>query len=138
MVAGALKRALRPETHGDSNGVPRLRVRARSGRWLTLHASLGEPANGQPGQAVIVIEPTRAEEVAWLNVAAYGLSPREEEVVKFVARGLSTAQISQTLFISEYTVQNHLSNVFEKVGLRSRRELVKRLFLDNLYPPLSG
>ncbi len=73
-----------------------------------------------------------------MNVAAYGLSPREEEVIRLVARGLSTGQISRTLFISEYTVQNHLSNVFKKVGVRSRRALVKRLFFDNLYPSLFG
>ena len=41
------------------------------------------------------------------------------------------------LYISEYTVQNHLSNVFEKDGVRSRQALVKRLFFDNLYPTLS-
>ncbi len=34
--------------------------------------------------------------------------------------------------ISEYTVQEHLSNVFEKVGERERRDLVKRLYLDSL------
>lgn len=52
-------------------------------------------------------------------------------------RGLSTKEISKTLFISEYTVQVHLSHdVFEKVGVRSRRELLKRLFFDNLYPTL--
>jgi DNA-binding CsgD family transcriptional regulator len=58
--------------------------------------------------------------------------------VKLVVRGLSTARISRTLFISEYTVQNHLRSVFEKVGVRSRGELVKRLFFDNLYPTLFG
>ena len=40
------------------------------------------------------------------------------------------------LYISEYTVQNHLSNVFEKVGIRGRRALVKHLFFENLYPML--
>ena len=138
MVAGALKRALKPETDKDLNSVPRLRVRARSGRWLALYGSLAEPASDGPGETVIVIEPAKPEEVTWLNVAAYGLSPREEEVIKLVVRGLSTKQISQTLFISEYTVQNHISNVFEKVGVRSRRALVKRLFFDNLYPTLFG
>lgn len=138
MVSGALRRTLRPENDTDVRSLPRLRVRARSGGWLTLHASLGEPANGHPSQTVIVIEPARAEEVAWLNVAAHGFSPREEEVIKLVARGLSTGQISNTLYISEYTVQNHLSNVFEKVGVRSRRELIRRLFFDSLYPSLLG
>jgi DNA-binding NarL/FixJ family response regulator len=87
---------------------------------------------------VIAAEPARPEEVAWPNVAAYDLSPREEEVAKLVARGLSTKQISRALFIpeSEYTVQNHLRSVFEKVGVRSRLELAKRLFFENLYPAL--
>jgi DNA-binding CsgD family transcriptional regulator len=60
----------------------------------------------------------------------------EEELVKLVVRGLSTTRISQMLFISEHTVHNHLRSVFEKVGVRSRGELVKRLFFDNLYPTL--
>ena len=36
------------------------------------------------------------------------------------------------LSISEYTVQDHLSHVFEKVGVRTRRALVKRLYLDSM------
>ncbi len=87
---------------------------------------------------VVIIEPAKSREVAWLKVAAYGLSPREEEIVKLVVRGASTKEISQTLYISEYTVQNHLSNIFEKVGVRGRRKLLKRLFFDNLYPSLFG
>jgi hypothetical protein len=49
-------------------------------------------------------------------------------------QGFSTRGISGTLYISEYTVQRHLQNAFEKVGVRSRRELIKRLFFDNLLP----
>ncbi len=136
MVSAALRRALKPETNRDLNGVPRLRVRARSGRWMTLHSSLTEPASDGPQETVIVIEPAKPKVVAWFNVAPYGLSQREKEIVKLVARGASTRQISQTLYISEYTVQNHLSSVFEKVGVRGRRALLKRLFFDNLYPSL--
>ncbi len=138
MAANAVRRALAPKSDRDLNLVPRVRVRARSGRWLTLHGSLTEPAPGRPSETVIIVEPAKPEEVAWLNAAAYGLSPREEEVVRIVVRGFSTKQISQALFISENTVQRHLSNVFEKVGVRSRRELVKRLFFDNLLPDVLG
>ena len=49
---------------------------------------------------------------------------------------LALAQISQTLYISEHTVQRHLQNAFEKANVRSRRELVKRLFFENLLPGL--
>lgn len=139
MVAGALRRAVSPASDRDAGLVPRVRVRGRSGRWLTLYGSLTEPADGRPGETVVVIEPARAEDIAWLNVASHGLSTREAEIVKLVARGFSTRRISETLFISEYTVQRHLQNAFEKVGVRSRRELVKRLFFENLLPGmLSG
>ena len=87
---------------------------------------------------MIVIGPAKPEEVAWLNVAAYGLSPREEEVVGLVVRGFTNRQISRTLFISEHTVQRHLSNIFEKVGVRSRKNLLKRLYFENLLPSMAG
>jgi DNA-binding CsgD family transcriptional regulator len=135
MVADALRRALSPGSDRDLDLVPKMRLRARSGRWLTLHASLTEPAPERPSETVVVIAASKPEEVAWLDVASYGLTPREEEIVKLVARGRSTRQISVALFISEHTVQNHLRSVFEKVGVRSRRELIQRLFLENM---LSG
>jgi DNA-binding CsgD family transcriptional regulator len=81
---------------------------------------------------MIIIEPAGPREVSWLITSAYGLSDREREVVDLVTRGLSTKQISQTLYISEYTVQDHFSNVFDKVGVRGRRALVKRLYLESL------
>jgi len=87
-----------------------------------------------PGGIVIVIEPAGFKEITWLNTATYGLSPREEEVVEFVVRGASTRQISQALYINEGTVQRHLQNVFEKVGVRSRQALVKQLYLNTIFP----
>jgi DNA-binding CsgD family transcriptional regulator len=136
MVFGALKHALDPESDRDLNLIPRVRVRGRSGRWLALHGSLAEPSGERPAETVIVIGPAKAEEVAWLSVAAYGLSPREEEVVGLVARGFSNRQISNALFISEHTVQRHISNIFEKVGVRSRKSLLKSLFFDSLLPDM--
>jgi len=132
----SLRRALSPERDRDEGIVPSLRARARSGRWLTLYGSLTEATPERRAETVIIIEPTKPEELLPFSMAAYGLSPREEELVKLVVRGLSTTRISRTLFISEHTVNNHLRNVFEKVGVRSRGELVKRLFFDNLYPTL--
>ena len=135
-VVLSLRRALSPERDRDEESVPTLRARARSGRWLTLYGSLTEATPERHAQTVIIIEPTKPEELLPFSMTAYSLSPREEEIVKFVVRGLSTTRISRTLFISEHTVQNHLRSVFEKVGVRSRGELVKRLFFDNLYPTL--
>jgi DNA-binding CsgD family transcriptional regulator len=136
MVHGALRHALSPGSDSEHNLIPRVRVRGRSGRWLALHGSLTESSGGRPGETVIVIGPARPEEVAWLTLAAYGLSPREEEVVELVVRGYTNRRISQTLFISEHTVQRHLSNIFEKVGVRTRKNLLKRLYFENLLPSL--
>jgi len=83
---------------------------------------------------VIVIEPSGPREVTWLRATAYGLSSRERAVVDLVVRGASTKQISQALYISEYTVQDHLSNIFDKIGVRDRRALVKCLYLDAIFP----
>ncbi len=134
-AVGALRRALRPHTERDRASIPRACVQARSGCWLTLHASLSEPQHfGSPGEIVIIIEPAGFKEMAWLHTAAYGLSPREEEVVELVVRGASTRQISQALYVAEDTVQKHLQNVFEKVGVRSRQALVKQLYLNTIFP----
>jgi Bacterial regulatory proteins, luxR family len=114
---GALRRALKPQTERDRGSVPHVCVRTRSGRWLTLLASANESRHlSNPCEIVIVIEPAGFKEMAWLHTAAYGLSPREGEVVEFVVRGASTRQISRGLYVTEDTAQKHLQNVFEKVA----------------------
>jgi DNA-binding CsgD family transcriptional regulator len=135
-VAGVVQRAVKPETERDQGAVPRLCVKARSGRWLMLQGALTEARPGHPSEMMVIIEPAGPKEITWIKATAYGLSDREKEVVELVVRGASTKQIATTLYISEYTVQDHLSNIFDKVGVRGRKALVKRLFYDNLYPSL--
>lgn len=52
------------------------------------------------------------------------LSDREMGVLKLLARGLSNADIADTLHLSEHTVRNHLTSVYAKLGLASSREAV--------------
>ncbi|BCJ74837.1 DNA-binding response regulator [Catellatospora sp. IY07-71] len=52
-----------------------------------------------------------------------GLSPRELEVVKLTARGLTNAEIAAQLFISLGTVKTHLGSVQTKLGARNRVEI---------------
>jgi len=138
MVVGAVRKALKPETYRDANGVPSVRVQTRSGRWLTFHGARPETRADLGDETMVVIEPSRPQELAWLRVSAYGLSERERAVVDLVVQGASTREISRALYISEYTVQEHLSNAFDKVGVRGRRALTQRLYFDNLYPWLLG
>jgi DNA-binding CsgD family transcriptional regulator len=133
-VLGALKSSLRPETDRNLNSSPYLRVRGRSGRWLTLQASRTEQAHTRPGGSVVIIAPAGPKEVLRLSALGYGLSSREQEVVDLAVRGASTKEISRALYISEYTVKDHLKNIFGKVGVRSRRALVKQLYLNTIFP----
>jgi DNA-binding NarL/FixJ family response regulator len=52
------------------------------------------------------------------------LSPRESEVARLVARGLSNAEIAVRLDVSVKAVEKHLSSIYKKVGFRSRTRLL--------------
>lgn len=55
------------------------------------------------------------------------LTPREREILTLLTREYSTAEIAQTLFISQRTVTTHISNALTKLGVRSRTEAVARM-----------
>jgi DNA-binding NarL/FixJ family response regulator len=63
---------------------------------------------------------------AKITNAAYGtLTPREQEVMRLLAEGLSSKQVAEKLFISPKTVENHRSNIMSKLGLHSTVELIR-------------
>ncbi|GLZ44498.1 helix-turn-helix transcriptional regulator [Actinomycetospora sp. NBRC 106375] len=104
---------------------PRARARARGGGWLHVHAARLQGGGAAP--IAVVIEHADAHATAPLLLAAHGLTPRETDVARLVLRGVPTAGIVDALHISPHTVQDHLKAVFDKVGVRSRRELMGRL-----------
>jgi len=52
------------------------------------------------------------------------LSPREREILALVTEGLGNAEIGERLSISEKTVRNHLSSVFDKLGVWTRAQAI--------------
>jgi len=68
---------------------------------------------------------TPAKETRITN-ADYGtLTPREQEVMRLLAEGLSSKEVASKLFISPKTVENHRSNLMNKLGLHSTIELIR-------------
>ncbi len=52
------------------------------------------------------------------------LTPRELEILREVAKGKSNKEIGETLYISESTVKTHISNIFQKLGIKNRSEAI--------------
>jgi DNA-binding CsgD family transcriptional regulator len=135
-VAARLRALERGEPPAAGDQLPRARLRTAAGRWLVVHASrLAGPAT--PGQTAIILEEARPAEIAPLILAAYDLTEAEGRVTRLVLHGRSTAQIAEQLFLSPNTVQDHLKAIFAKVDVRSRRELVARVFAQQYQPRLA-
>jgi len=87
-----------------------------------------------PKRVAVIVAPAHPARITPLLMAAYGLTEREQEVTRLVLQGDSTAQIAEALVVSPHTVQEHLKKVFEKTGVRSRRDLVGKVFFSHYEP----
>jgi DNA-binding CsgD family transcriptional regulator len=130
VVTAVAERARAIESgRADAATTATVRARALSGRWVLVRGSaLG---NGGGARVAVTLEPARAPELAEVIADAYGLTERERRVTELVARGLPTAAIAGQLYLSPYTVQDHLKAVFEKLEVSSRGQLVAQLFVDH-------
>jgi DNA-binding CsgD family transcriptional regulator len=110
------------------------RVPSTAAGWLLVHAShLGSEAGGD---IAIVIEPAPPGNVAPLLLSSRGLTPRERDVALLVLRGASTRVIAAELHLSAFTVKDHLKSIFDKLGVRSRRDLVAHVLAGQPNTPL--
>ena len=92
-----------------------------------LRQALGRAAGGEP-----VFSPSLAAlvlgEFRRMSKAATGANPlseREREVLQLVARGHTYRQVGSELYISEKTVENHVSNILGKLHLCRKQELIR-------------
>jgi DNA-binding CsgD family transcriptional regulator len=97
--------------------------RTVDGRWLMIQA---EPLEGdnEGGKVAVTLRGATPSETFDHLCRAYALTGRERDVVAALMAGLDTGGITERLFLSRHTVQDHLKSIFEKVGVHSRRELL--------------
>ena len=128
-VAG---RAMRSAEGRQTGEIAVSRVLSRTGTWVVLHgASL---VSGGSRRVAVIVEPAHPARIYPLLMSAYGLTERERDVTRLILQGSSTSQIAEQLVVSEHTVQQHLKNIFDKTGVRSRRDLVAKVFFAHYEP----
>jgi DNA-binding CsgD family transcriptional regulator len=131
-VAAATRAAVARAGAKGSPQLPSAAVQTPAGSWLVLHGGLlGGPGGGEVAVFIQRAHPTL---VAPLLLKAFGLTAREQEVAQLLLRGATTAQASQRLSISPYTVSDHVKSIFDKTGCRTRGELSARLFFGEHMP----
>jgi DNA-binding CsgD family transcriptional regulator len=90
--------------------------------WLTLRASRVSPGN----MIAVAIERSTPAERLDVFSRAFGLSPRERELLSHLTEGHDTREVATLMFLSPHTVQDHLKSIFAKTGTRSRPTLLSR------------
>ncbi len=88
------------------------------------------------GKMMVDLEPDYREvsQTAYKNACLrYKLTEREKDIVNCLNEGLSNKQIADRLFISDKTVAKHIQNIFEKVQVNNRVELLNKLCLSINY-----
>jgi DNA-binding NarL/FixJ family response regulator len=97
-------------------------------------AMRGEPFIYPPAVRTIIRDLLERME-AGESVPEDPLTPRESEIVKLVAEGLSNREISDELVISDKTVERHRANILVKLGMHDRVELTRYAIRAGLIEP---
>ncbi len=102
----------------------------RSWHLTVRPADRGElkPAYTSPeAETADATAPETFEERLGRLAAETGLSPRETQIIGYIGRGHSSVYVAKTLLISESTVYSHVRNIYRKLGISSREELIQLL-----------
>lgn len=105
-------------------------VAAGCSGFVRKSADLGDLADGvlrvHRGEAIFDAQ-TLSAAISWLNrptAVPAGLTERELDVLRCLAEGRTTVEISELLYLSHHTVRNHVRNILGKLGARSQLEAV--------------
>ena len=90
---------------------------------------------GRPVQNLVQVLHDLAAQTAKPPRKTFGLTARELEVITLITEGSTNKHIAQSFHISEETVNRHLTNIFNKLGVGNRLELALFALNHNLLPP---
>jgi DNA-binding CsgD family transcriptional regulator/tetratricopeptide (TPR) repeat protein len=94
------------------------------GRRMSMEAAIEYALSEDDSSTIATRTP---EHTSSATARALALTRREREVARLVAQGLTNRQIAKELFVSERTVDHHVSNILKKLSLSSREQVASRL-----------
>lgn len=107
---------------------------SESGVHLSLRAFFVSSADGGQGPSQVMVLVEKVIEQHKINMEKarkkFSLSKRETEVLKHICMGLSNKDISEMLFISEYTVKDHIKKIMKTMSVTSRSEIIASLVMN--------
>jgi DNA-binding CsgD family transcriptional regulator len=101
------------------------------GRVLSIHAAA---LTGRGGPVAVIVDYARPAQVSAMLVDAYGLTPRQRDVLGRILLGRSMTQVAHELGISEHTAQDHRKAIYQRMSVSSRSELAARLQFEQYDP----
>jgi len=100
---------------------PTARLRSGSGRWIAITAS---QLDGTTGHVAVVLQQASLGQMLPAAAAWFRLTPRETDVLRLASHGGSARSVARSLRLSQYTVNDHLTSIYRKAGVRGRDGLL--------------
>lgn len=94
------------------------------GEIVSKIESINRDSVHQGEQAESIVNEVSREQREKQWVEENGITPKEMEIIRLIVEGMNNKEIADTLFLSEGTVRNYLSNILDKLNLRDRTQLV--------------
>jgi DNA-binding NarL/FixJ family response regulator len=127
-ILGALQAGARGYLTKDA-GIAEI---ARAIHAAAAHQALLDPAVQSRLLAAATAASTATAPLAPTAELPDELTPREAEVLRLIARGMSNAEIAAALVVSEATVKSHINHLFAKIGARDRAQAVHYAYANGL------
>lgn len=107
--------------------IKRSLITTKSGEKVNVHFRVLVDEKNTP-LILICLNPNNQMLKTVTSLKQCGISPRELEIIRLIAEGKKNSEIAKLLFISKYTVENHLRSIFRKMNVNNRTALAQKLY----------